>query len=222
MGDLPTHNSFFARCSKDVAWQQRGVSLRGPREPSAESQSGTPRQAKDVPSASHEKKFHSIASRASSRHSPAASEGGRIGRGPHRKGAASEGAASEGGRSALDFGSLDPTPRRAVPCPPDYFPIHQPSGLPALLSSVSRTRDGSCPPEPHPPRSRDRAIRITSASNLIVSPAPGVPPVAPCPNPGYQQAMSNGAPFANLTVDAHASGPARLTGLLLLLRLSRP
>jgi hypothetical protein len=39
--------------------------------------------------------------------------------------------------------------------------------------------------------------------------------------------MSNGAPFANLTVDAFASGFARrsdlpLSGLLLLLRLSRP
>ena len=34
--------------------------------------------------------------------------------------------------------------------------------------------------------------------------------------------MPNGAPFANLSVDAPASGPARLSGLLLLLRLSRP
>jgi hypothetical protein len=34
--------------------------------------------------------------------------------------------------------------------------------------------------------------------------------------------MSHGAPFANLTADAYASGSARLSGLLLLLRLSCP
>jgi hypothetical protein len=35
-------------------------------------------------------------------------------------------------------------------------------------------------------------------------------------------AMCHRAPFVSLTVDASASGPARASGLLLLLRLSRP
>jgi hypothetical protein len=34
--------------------------------------------------------------------------------------------------------------------------------------------------------------------------------------------MSHGAPFANLTADASASGLTRLSGLILLLRLSCP